>query len=273
MLLKRVVTAVVLVPPGLAAVWFLPGWAFAILVALLTLLGAWEWAGLMRLDDPPAKFGYTVVVGLCLVAAYAWGGDVLPFLLGCTLLWWSAAAVWVTRYPAGFSNDSLQHVLKALVGIAVLVPSFLALSILQQGWRAENALSLFFLLVLIWAADTGAYFAGRAFGKTKLAPRVSPGKTWEGAAGGFALSAAVAAAGGHWVFHLGGDELLIFVTMCVIVVAFSIVGDLTESMFKRHAGVKDSGRLFPGHGGVLDRFDSVFSAAPLFLGVLLVLGG
>jgi phosphatidate cytidylyltransferase len=264
------VTAIVLIPPGLAAVWFLPGWAFALLIAVVSMLGAWEWLGLMRLKPVVPRFAYLAVVGLALAAIYFAPNQFLPSILALAMLWWCIAAIWVTRYPAGFAADAPQHVLKGAVGLVILVPSFLALANLQA--REEGAIALLFLLVLIWAADTGAYFAGRGFGRTKLAPRVSPGKTWEGALGGFALSALVAAAGGYWIFHFAGGELVIFVTMCAVVVAFSIVGDLTESMFKRAADVKDSGNVFPGHGGVLDRFDSMFAAAPLFLGVLMVLG-
>src|SRR5690606_17335644 len=120
---------------------------------------------------------------------------------------------------------------------------------------------MLFLLLLVVAADVGAYFAGRRFGRNKLAPRVSPGKTWEGVIGGLLGAALIALAGGAWF----GVPLVPFVALCVVAVLASIVGDLTESLFKRHAGVKDSGTLLPGHGGVLDRVDSVTAAAPVFL--------
>jgi phosphatidate cytidylyltransferase len=125
-----------------------------------------------------------------------------------------------------------------------------------------------FALVLIWAADIGAFFVGRRFGRTRLAPNVSPGKTWEGVVGGLVASALVAALGSG----LFGQPPLWFVPLCLAVVAFSIVGDLTESLLKRFAGLKDSGSLFPGHGGVMDRIDSVTGAAPILLFVLIKLG-
>jgi phosphatidate cytidylyltransferase len=121
---------------------------------------------------------------------------------------------------------------------------------------------------LVVAADIGAYFAGRRFGRNKLAPRVSPGKTWEGVAGGL-VAAALMAAVGVWWFDVSAGR---FIALCMVVVVASIVGDLTESLFKRHAGLKDSGTILPGHGGVLDRVDSVTAAAPVFLLGLQVLG-
>jgi phosphatidate cytidylyltransferase len=139
----------------------------------------------------------------------------------------------------------------------VLVPAWLALVVLH-----EHAPQLVLLLILlVVAADVGAYFGGRKFGRHKLAPAVSPGKTWEGVAGGLVAAMLMATAGIYWL-HL---TPLPFFALSALVVVASIVGDLTESMFKRHAGLKDSGSLLPGHGGVLDRVDSVTAAAPFFL--------
>jgi phosphatidate cytidylyltransferase len=138
-----------------------------------------------------------------------------------------------------------------------LVPVWLALVRLHE----QGPQLMLFLLLLVVAADIGAYFAGRALGKHKLAPRVSPGKTWEGVGGGL-VAAAMMAAFGVWWFDM---DAVPFMALCIVVAIASVVGDLTESMFKRHAGLKDSGNLLPGHGGVLDRVDSVTAAAPVFL--------
>ena len=127
---------------------------------------------------------------------------------------------------------------------------------------------MLFALLLVWMADIGAYFCGRRFGRRRLAPAVSPGKTWEGALGGLAASGIVAGAGGAW-FRLPVAQFLV---LCLAAVAFSIIGDLTESLLKRFAGMKDSGTLFPGHGGVMDRIDSVTGAAPVLLLGLTFLG-
>ncbi|HXG28174.1 MAG TPA: phosphatidate cytidylyltransferase [Nevskiales bacterium] len=272
MLMQRVITALILIPPVVAAVWFLPTAAIAVALALLMLIGAWEWGQLMRLRAVPLRMGYVAVVAVLLLVLYGLRehADLQRGMLGLALLWWLLAFLWVLRYPAGLRTNQPRPWLVAGIGLLLLGPAFLALVLLHA--RLQGPLWILFLLALIWAADTGAYFSGRSFGHHKLAVRVSPGKTWEGAAGGLLLSATVAALAGHWLFDLDGRQLLLFVLLCAGVVVFSIVGDLTESMFKRHAGVKDSGTLFPGHGGVLDRLDSLFAAAPLFLGGLLVMG-
>jgi phosphatidate cytidylyltransferase len=167
-------------------------------------------------------------------------------------VWWIAALGWVLLWPGvvGFSSA-------AIAGFVVLVPAWLALSKLHT-YKPQLML---FLLLLVVAADVGAYFAGRRFGRVKLAPRVSPGKTWEGVGGGILGATIIAIIGVVWL----DMPFWPFVGLCVLVVFASIVGDLTESLSKRHAGLKDSGTLLPGHGGVLDRVDSITAAAPVFL--------
>ena len=272
MLMQRVVTALVLIPPVVAGVWFLPNSLFAVVLATLLLVGAWEWAQLISLRDGVIRIVYVAAIALMFVALYGWRDQsVLQLSILClTAIWWVLALLWVNRYPAGLQATDSRRALKAVIGLLLLGPAFLALILLHA--RVQGPLWILFVLVLIWAADTGAYFSGRRFGRHKLALRVSPGKTWEGAAGGLMLSALAAGLAGYWLFGLEAWQLLLFVLLCAGVVVFSIVGDLTESMFKRHAGVKDSGTLFPGHGGVLDRLDSLFAAAPLFLGGLIALG-
>jgi phosphatidate cytidylyltransferase len=173
-------------------------------------------------------------------------------LIQAALAWWVFALVWVAIAPA-----RVNRVTAAGAGLLVLVPAWLALARLH----AAGPQWLLFLILLVVAADVGAYFAGRRFGNNKLAPRVSPGKTWEGVLGGF-VAAALLAAVGVWWFKVDAPR---FLALCIVVVVASIIGDLTESLFKRHAGLKDSGRLLPGHGGLLDRVDSVTAAAPVFL--------
>ncbi|MCL4792479.1 MAG: phosphatidate cytidylyltransferase, partial [Gammaproteobacteria bacterium] len=178
----------------------------------------------------------------------------LAVVLWAALVWWLVALVWILRYPVPISPFAA-----GLAGILVLVPAWISLvSILQVAGQGPALLLL--TLAMIWAADIGAYFAGRRWGRLKLAPRVSPGKTLEGVAGGL-LGAVLTAGVGGSVLGLPLAAMLPF-GLCVA--AISVVGDLTESMFKRSVGIKDSGRLFPGHGGVLDRIDSITAAAPLF---------
>jgi phosphatidate cytidylyltransferase len=178
------------------------------------------------------------------------------------LLWWGIAFCWLAFAPL-----RVNPALAAIAGVLALVPAWLALVQLSQV-PARAPSYLLFVLVLVFAADIGAYFAGRNFGRLKLAPRVSPGKTWEGVLGGLISAALVAVVGAHW-FAL---PLARFLPLCTAVAAVSIVGDLTESMFKRYAGLKDSSNLLPGHGGILDRIDSLTAATPVFALGLMWLG-
>ena len=148
-----------------------------------------------------------------------------------------------------------------------LVPSWVALVHIDAHW-GNGAQWTLFILALAFAADIGAFFAGRQFGRAHLAPRVSPNKTWEGVAGGMLLALLVALAGTVWF----GQRAAAFVPLCLVAAGFSVVGDLTESLLKRHVHLKDSGRLFPGHGGVLDRIDSVTAATPVMALGLIWLG-
>ena len=166
------------------------------------------------------------------------------------------------RFTAnGQSYDLADYLaLNRVAGLLVLIPTGLSLAHLLTGHGTSGPTYVMFLLLLVWAADVGAYFAGRAFGRHALAPLVSPKKTWEGAAGGVVLAALVAAGGVEWFHRPAGP----FIALAMVTVVASIVGDLTESLFKRNAGLKESGKLLPGHGGVLDRIDSVTAAAPVF---------
>lgn len=270
-MLTRIITAAILLPLVLAAVFMLPADGFAVLIAVALGLGAWEWGGFMRIG----KLTRGVYVILQLAGFYGlWvlrDDAFLRFmLLEAAALWWMAAFIWILLYPRGLPEGQSRTAVKFVIGLFTLQPAFLALSYLQS--MGDNGpLRLLVLLAIIWAADTGAYFAGRSFGKHKLAPRVSPGKTWEGVFGGLASGALMALLGAWYVYGLGGAAAAGFVVLGVVIVAVSVIGDLSESMFKRHAGVKDSGNIFPGHGGMMDRVDSLTAAAPCYLLGLLLL--
>ncbi len=258
---SRVVTALVLATVLVAVVLGLPERATLVLVVLVVLAGAWEWTALLELPGAAARGLYVGLVAM--LFAGAWLGTREPqalrlFLLAAAL-WWLVALGWLALAPQRVPRWSA-----ALAGLLALVPAGVALAQIRIAPGVGAALTLF-TIVLIVAADTGAFFAGRAFGRVRLAPRVSPGKTWEGVFGGLALAGLVAFGGAAWF----GVPAASLVPVGLATAAFSVVGDLTESMLKRHAGVKDSGSIFPGHGGILDRIDSVTAGAPvLLLGLL-----
>lgn len=259
----RIITAVILAVLFLGVLLWLPPSATVIVVTALVLAGAWEWSAFLRAHLNVARAAYVIVVALLLPAV--WYATALPdglhIILVTALVWWLIALAWIIFAPRSVAPWSA-----GLAGVLALVPAWLALVRLRH--LPHGAQWVLFTLLLVWSADIGAYFAGHRFGRTRLAPDVSPGKTWEGVLGGVALSAIVAVCGSAWF----GLPLYTFVPLCLAAVGFSIVGDLTESLLKRFAGVKDSGTLFPGHGGVMDRIDSVTGAAPVLFFGLTVLG-
>jgi len=227
--------------------------------AAVFTLAAWEWAGFGALHSGPSRFAYSAIIAGLLAAGWWWSASAAHLLwllsLGCA--WWIAAFVWLIAAP-GRNRPALA----LFCGVPVLVPAFVALARMLFAVRgfARGPETVLWMLLLVFAADIGAFFVGRSLGRHKLAPRVSPGKTWEGAFGGLAAVALVALAGSeHFGLPLGAG--LAF--GCAVGI-FSAVGDLTESMFKRAANLKDSGNLLPGHGGLLDRIDSITAAAPLY---------
>lgn len=266
MLTTRIATAAVAVPLAVFGILFLPTAAIGLIFALLMLLGAWEWGGLVCLGRVwravfVAVVGAAMVlIGLLRNVNLPLGAENFVILLAC--LWWLAAIYWILRFPQDWAPLMGRTGPGAVVGVIALVAPVAAVTYLHQS--DDGAVLVLTFFVLVWAADTGAYFAGHAFGRHKLAPRVSPGKTREGAVGGV-VAAMLMGAIGAWVLGYDGSRTLGFIGLAAWVAVISIVGDLTISMFKRHAKLKDSGTLFPGHGGVLDRLDSVLAAAPWFV--------
>ncbi|HKU15547.1 MAG TPA: phosphatidate cytidylyltransferase [Steroidobacteraceae bacterium] len=254
MLRERVITALILAALVLLVIFMLPHGAMMGALALLVIAAAWEWSAFPRFTRHSAKIFYVALVAACIAAAWLFGVArvELDGIIYAALLWWVFALVWLATAPT-----RVNRLTAALAGLFVLLPAWVALVRLHD----LGPQLMLFLILLVVAADVGAYFAGRQFGRNKLAPRVSPGKTWEGVIGGF-VAAALMAALGVWWFHVDAPR---FLALCIVVTVASIIGDLTESLFKRHAGLKDSGTLLPGHGGLLDRVDSVTAAAPVFL--------
>lgn len=269
MLIQRVVTALVLLPPLLGLVWFAPTSAVYAVLCVAGLGIAWEWAGLMGLPAGGRRWAYVALTAALL--ALAWAGRMFwAWLAVAALAWWVASLVLLAGYPENLKGRRPGAVPMGILGQFLVVPTLLAVAVLHS--MPDGALRLLYFLFLVFAADVGAFLAGRNLGRHKLAPQVSPGKTVEGAIGGLLLCAVWALTAGSYAFGAASPETVAkIVALSVVVAALSIVGDLNESMFKRIAGVKDSGTLLPGHGGVLDRVDSILAAAPaMALGVYLL---
>jgi phosphatidate cytidylyltransferase len=190
----------------------------------------------------------------------------LPSLIG--VVWWLCAALWLRNIRFAATITRAHTALKLLAGLLVVIPAWCAVVALHGGPVAHpppnSAWWVIFFAGIVVAADSGAYFAGTRFGGRKLAPMISPGKTWAGVYGALACAAVIGLAGG-WITHASPLLLLGVIALALVTVAFSIIGDLFESLIKRHAGVKDSGALFPGHGGLFDRMDSIVAALPVFV--------
>lgn len=254
MLKQRIITALIAGSVLLLVLFVLPAAAAKAVIALLMLAAAWEWSGFLGSVGKVVRVAYVLAIA-ALLGLVTWqlaDAASVALVLQVGLAWWFTALIWVFFYPTPIPTP-----LRWVCGVLVMVPAYLALLAL---YTLEPAI-LLFVLIIVWTADIGAYFVGKRFGRVKLAPSISPGKTWEGVIGGLlAVIGVLVLARLVWL----DIDIAVVVPFCLAVAALSIVGDLTVSMFKRTAGVKDSGRFFPGHGGVLDRVDSVAAAAPLF---------
>lgn len=267
MLKQRIITALVLLPFALGGFFLLDGALFALFIGAVVSLGAWEWARLAGLTAQVQRVAFAVLVAALLLGLYL-VPVLAPWVLLCALIWWALATALVLGYPTS-SHYWAGLPAKLIIGLLILLPAWQGLVLFKQ-WPEANCLILA-VMVLVWGADIGAYFSGRRFGKRKLAPQVSPGKSWEGVFGGLLATLLICvgvAIYRDWSFA----SLLLGLLGTALVVLISVVGDLTESMFKRQAGVKDSSNLLPGHGGVLDRIDSLTAAIPVFAALLWLAG-
>ncbi len=262
MLYQRILTALILIPLVVAGVLWLPTWQFALVLAVVVVAGGWEWSQLAGLDSGGARV--TLLGALTVWLGLLWmqmSGPLVPGYLLLVTVFWFASGTWLWRVQSipSAQGPSLRQ---AFVGLLVLGAAWSALVALHRLPGSGPALVLF-SLVLVWVADTAAFFAGRRWGRSKLAPLVSPGKTWAGVWG--AVAGAMACGLVLAVWHSAeGLAIAASVLLCVATALVSIVGDLYESYLKRQRGLKDSGHLLPGHGGILDRIDSLIAAAPIF---------
>jgi phosphatidate cytidylyltransferase len=261
LLRTRVITALVLAPLVVSAIYLLPLPWFAACFWLAAAAGLFEWVGLAGLTGMAARA--LSIAALAAVALAAWYAPGLWSIgLAAGSVFWLIAIALVLAYPRGAFLTTRPWV-SVPAGLLVCWAAWLALVVIRD--QPGGATWLLWLLLLVWSADIGAYFAGTRFGRRRLAPKVSPGKTWEGAAGGLAASLAVATA----MLVIMGEPALRWLPVIVLLVVVSIFGDLFESILKRQRGVKDSGALLPGHGGALDRIDSMVASLPVFALILL----
>jgi phosphatidate cytidylyltransferase len=260
----RVLSALVMAPLVVCAVLFLDNRMFSLVLAIILLAGAWEWSHLIPLRTLVARLVYTAAIAVLMWLLWRTGLETLirPLLL-VAFIWWLCALLWLSRPQFGAQATLPNINLKMLAGALVLLPAWAALCTLHASPGRGPAVTLM-LLMLVWLADIGAYFAGRRWGENKLAPAISPGKTWEGVYGGLFSSLLFAAIAGG-IFSRSLNWTLAFMMISLLTVMFSVAGDLIESLMKRQSGIKDSGHIIPGHGGIFDRIDSLVAAAPMFL--------
>lgn len=261
MLKQRVLTALIMAPLALWGLFGLPVDYYILFVSAIVLVGSWEWANLSGVTGS-GRLIYPLVMAIALLGL----NDVRSAELDLAILYaaaggWLAALWFVVKYPKNALWKSTPA--RLLIGFAVLVPCWVGFVELRTSlWLGKE--ELLYILLLVWCADIGAYFAGRRFGKAKLAPKVSPGKSWAGVYGGLAATAVLALVCAQY-WSLSQQQMLTLLVITLLVTAVSVLGDLFESMVKRHRGMKDSSNLLPGHGGVMDRIDSLTAAVPLFV--------
>lgn len=267
---ERALTALVLAPAAIAGVLWMPTVWFAAALGLVFLVGVWEWTRLSGWQSPAARA--LLLATHAVLGTSVWFASDLARMqtVWCGVAFWFLAPWWLRHYHFGEQARKRSLAIKTMACALAIVPAWSAAVVLHDA--DGGPLRLLYVLLLVWCADSCAYFAGRRFGTTKLAPNISPGKTTAGVYGALAGCALFALGFGHFALSVPLAALAPFVALGVVTVVFSIIGDLLESLIKRHSQAKDSGSLFPGHGGVLDRFDSLFAALPIFVAGRQVLG-
>ena len=286
MLKQRIITGLVLAPITLACVFLLPTPYFILFCSVIMMIGAWEWGPLMGVTSNAGRIGFmafvlAILVGLHFIspADSMWQSSsdgsielagTYYGILAVSAFWWLVSLVLIVSYPKSAGLWQQNLIVRGVIGILSLIPAWVAfiairtLYIEQEGQFYFGAYLLFASLLIVWAADIGAYFSGKKFGKHKLMPQVSPNKTIEGFAGGL-IWVAILVVILNISFDIDSSLYPLYILVALVTAFISAVGDLNESMLKRVAGVKDSGTILPGHGGILDRIDSLVAATPVFI--------
>ncbi|OTA16647.1 phosphatidate cytidylyltransferase [Xenorhabdus vietnamensis] len=281
MLKYRLLTTLILIPLVIVALFFLPPSGFGLVVIAVSALAAWEWGQFAGLFTQAKRITLAALFAVGLLALQYSLSDFshliekkqIVYLLWAGMLWWGAAILLVVTYPASASIWKSSVVLRLLFGVLTIVPFYCGMMVLRtQGYENNSyngAWWLLYVMLLVWAADSGAYIFGRTMGKHKMAPKVSPGKTLEGLFGGLLTAALISWLFGKFAPVSAMPEHLLLISTAVVIA--SVFGDLAESMFKRESGIKDSSQLIPGHGGVMDRVDSLTAAVPIFAGLVMLI--
>ncbi len=275
MLKQRIVTAVLLLAGLIATTTLLSSFGFALFVSATVMLAAWEWCGLIGLGDNMSRAGYlatiaAVLAGLFLALNISEDGLAInqyrvAVILGLGTLFWLLSLIILITYPANKSGWNDQSKI-ASMGLFALIPIWAA--VIQLKYLMPSGVLVIALIILVAAVDVGGYFVGTRFGRRRLAPELSPSKSWEGVWGGLGVCLLVGI-GMIWVAHtyieiLESWQFIALLMLILLTTFFSIIGDLLESILKRNRNVKDSGGILPGHGGLLDRIDGLMAAAPIY---------
>lgn len=279
MLKHRIITALVLAPSTIACIFYLPLPYFSALMLAVMAIGAWEWGPLMGFYNKRRRIAFVTVTSVLISALWYYfpllelwisTADLqkpIIYILWLAVAWWVLSAALTFLYPRYSKFWSSHRSIRGVFGWLTLVPTWLAFVVIRSSEYQTDAYTgaqlIMFLFLMVWSADIGAYFVGKAFGKNKLMPNVSPGKTMEGFIGGVIVACVlVIIAGLSMDWDL--EQFYLVLPITVLITTVSVLGDLNESMFKRQAGIKDSGSILPGHGGILDRIDSLTATAPIF---------
>lgn len=260
MLKQRIITAFILAPLFVWAIFSMSSHYFTQLLLIFVALGAWEFSYLIKFKRLIARL--LLVVGIIACALIIQNNvQIIEFVLYLSILWWIVNLYWILSYPNKTNLWFNPFIVRVISGVLLLVPMWVALITLQQQYGSKYFL---LLMLIIWGADSGAYFVGKAIGKRKLAPKVSPGKSIEGMIGGIGVALVVMVMFLQYQ-NIATKQYLSYLLLTIIVASVSVLSDLFESLFKRISNIKDSGQILPGHGGILDRIDSLTAAAPFFL--------
>lgn len=279
MLIQRIITALLLAPAAIWAIFYLSLINFAAVILVIMAIGAWEWGPLMGFVNKRRRLVF-VGVSVALIAALwymlpieqLWQAPKLllnqvNIVLWLAVAWWLLSAGLTFLYPRCSGFWASHRSVRGVFGWLTLVPTWLAFMVLRSSEYATDsyhgAQLLMVLFLMVWSADIGAYFVGKSIGKRKLMPNVSPGKTLEGFLGGVIFACVMVLIAGYFI-GWNMEQFKIVIPVTILITTISVLGDLNESMFKRQAGVKDSGSILPGHGGVLDRIDSLTATAPIY---------